>query len=199
MGRSNQIMPRKRAVMLQYSKDGLKQSKICKRLGLSRSTVSQLLQQFATTWSMDVKRRSGRPRITSRRDDTLIRRCSVVNPTYSATHIMVETNVRASSRTIRRRLLNEFGLASRRPAKKSLLTQKQRLKRLKFCLKYEHWSSEDWVKGLFSDETLICQFGAPAVRVRRPVGQRFNAKYTARTMKHSQKVMVWGVLFTFLA
>lgn len=197
MGRSKQITPRKRAVMLQYSKDGLKQSEICKRLNLSRSTVSQLLHQFATTGSMDVKRRSGRPRITSRRDDTLIRRWSVVNPTYSATQIMVDTNVRASSRTIRRRLLNEFGLASRSPAKKPLLTQKQRLKRLKFCQKYKNWSSEDWAKVLFSDETLICQFGAPAVRVRRPVGQRFNAKYTARTMKHSQKIMVWGCFSRF--
>ena len=57
MGRSKQITPRKRAVILQYCKDGLKQSEICKRLDLSRSTV---LQQFATTGSMDVKRRSGR-------------------------------------------------------------------------------------------------------------------------------------------
>lgn len=192
MGRNKQITPRKRAVVYQYYKDGLRQTEITKRLGIARSTVSQLIQHFKTVGSSEAKKSTGRPRITSKRDDISIGRCARINPTYSSIEICAETGVQASSRTIRRRLLKDFGLAARHPAKKPLLTEQQRLKRLKFCKKYEHWSPKDWEKVLFSDETIICQFGAPATMVRRPSGERFNPRYTVRTVKHSPKIMIWG-------
>ena len=192
MGLGKQITPRKRAIIHQYHKDGLKQVDICKKLGLPSSTVHQLIKQFRSSGSSEVKKRSGRPRITSKRDDIVIGRCARVNPTYSSLQIMSDTRVQASTRTIRRRLLNEFGLASRHPAKKPLLTNKQRLKRLQFCKRHRNWTADDWARVLFSDESSICQFGAPPTLVRRPKGERYKAKYTVRTVKHSPKVMVWG-------
>lgn len=192
MGRKKQITPRKRAIIQQYHKDGLRQREICKRLKLNKSTVCRLVQHFSRTGSSEAKKSTGRPRITSKRDDIAIGRSARVNPTYSSTQIMLDSGVHASTRTIRRRLLKEFGLAARRAAKKPLLTDQQRRKRLKFCKERQHWTVENWKKVLFTDETLICQFGSPATFVRRPKGERFNARYTIRTTKHSPKVMVWG-------
>lgn len=192
MGSNKQITPRKRAIVLQYHKDGLKQVEICRKLKMARSTVSQLIRQFNTTGSSSAGKSSGRPRVTSKRDDTCIGRCSRIHPTYSSSQIKVETGVTASCRTIRRRLFSEFHLPARRPAKKPLLNKQQRLKRVKFCRKYLHWTSADWAKVLFSDETTLSQFGTPTTLVRRPPDTRYLPRYTVSTMKHPPKIMVWG-------
>ena len=52
--------------------------------------------------------------------------------------------------------------------------------------------SDDWSRVLFSDETMMCQFERNIRFVRRPLNTRFSPKFTVPTMKHSQKVMVWG-------
>ena len=113
MGRNKEITPRKRAIIAQYYKDGLKQAEICRRLKMPRSTVSQLLGQFKKTGSSSAGKSSGRPRVTSLRDDPAIAR-SRINPTYCSLQIKMETGVKGSCKTIRRRLLSEFNLAARR-------------------------------------------------------------------------------------
>ena len=65
-------------------------------------------------------------------------------------------------------------------------------KRLQFCQKYKHWTEDDWCKVLYSDESSFCQFGSPVNLIRRPVGARFDARYTVPTVKHPPKVMVSG-------
>lgn len=192
MGRKKTVTPRKRAIIAQYNRDGLKPAEISRQLKMARSTVSQLIGQFADRASTEARKSSGRPRITSKRDDTSIGRCAKIHPSYSSMEIKVHTGTAASCRTIRRRLLKEFQLPARRPAKKPLLNDKQRKKRINFCKKYSNWTSTDWHKVLFSDETTICQFGSTVTLVRRPSGTRFLPKYTVATMKHPPKVMVWG-------
>lgn len=192
MGRNKQVTPRKRSMISQYVKDGLNSTEISAKLGIARRTVCDIVNRFKQTGSVDVRRRSGRPRITTRRDDLLIRRAAVKNPTLSSCLIKLETGLHASTRTVRRRLVDEFGLRARRPAKKPLINAKQRQKRLQFCNKYKHYTVADWNKVLFSDESTFCQFGSSVRSVRRPVGERYNQRYTLATVKHCPKVMVWG-------
>jgi hypothetical protein len=45
---------------------------------------------------------------------------------------------------------------------------------------------------MFSDESLIKQFYSFSSHVRRPIGQRYNRRYTLPRVKHSPLVMVWG-------
>ena len=192
MGKSKQVTPRKRAVITTYHKDGVSVRSIATKCGVPKSTVAEIVKRFDTTGDAGVLKRSGRPKVTSPREDNIIRRLVVKTPSISSTEIKLELASLASTRTISRRLSDNFGLRSRRPAKKPLLNDKQRRKRLQFCQKYKHWTETDWCKVLFSDESSFCQFGSPVNLIRRPVGTRFDARYTVPTVKHPPKVMVWG-------
>ena len=69
-----------------------------------------------------------------------------------------------------------------------------KLKRLNFAKKHINWSREQWSRVIFSDESCIQQFGSRKHSVWRPVGKRFDEKYTQQTMKHSPKIMIWGAM-----
>jgi transposase len=186
------ITPRKRAIIVQYVKDNVSQSEICKKLDLSKSCVSKIVKRFRETGSSEAGKSTGRPRVSTKREDNRIRRSAVANPTWSSSRIQAETGTEASCRTIRRRLSNEFKLRARRPANKPLLNKKQRAKRVAFCRKYLNWTAQQWNSVMFSDEATFCQFGSVTHFVRRPVGHRFDCRYTTPSMKHPQKIMVWG-------
>ena len=96
--------------------------------------------------------------------------------------------------TIGRRLVNEFGLKSHKPVEKPRLTEAMKAKRVIFANKSADWSEKQWVNVLFSDESTIQQFDIRKQQVRRPVGTRFEVRYTVATMKHPPSVMIWGAM-----
>ena len=132
MGKSKEITPRKRAIVIQYSKDGLKRRDICKKLSVSESAVSRTIKKFKTTGSSSPQKHSGRPSVCSKRDDSAIRRCGVKNAMYSSVQIQMETGVKASTCTIRRRLFSNW-FNQRRPSRTPLLTKEHRKKKVDFC------------------------------------------------------------------
>ena len=70
-------------------------------------------------------KRSGHPRISSSRDDLVIRKIVSQSPMGSAKKIpvgMAERGIKISEKTIRHRLSMDFGLKSYRPALKPRLT-----------------------------------------------------------------------------
>lgn len=95
--------------------------------------------------------------------------------------------------TVKRRL-RAAGLYGRRPARKPLISEKNRKARLGFARKYERFTVADWSKVVFSDESKFVLFGNPGSQyVRRPKGSRFDKKYQQPTVKHGGgSVMVWG-------
>ena len=98
-----------------------------------------------------------------------------------------------SARTIRRRL-QDSELKTRRPAKKPLLSRKNVRARLQFARKYGAWTVDQWKNVIFSDESKFNIINSDGKKfVRRPVGKRFDPKYTISTVKHGGgSVMVWG-------
>jgi len=71
-----------------------------------------------------------------------------------------------------------------------------KLKRLQFAKKYKDWTSQQWSRVLFSDETAIQQFASRKRTVMRPPGTRYNERFAQQTMKHPQSVMIWGAIAT---
>jgi len=123
----------------------------------------------------------------------------VKSPTCSAKKIRAElgeTGSRIIRRTISRRLTDEFGLKSRKPVRKPRLTPAMKLKRLQFAKKYKDWTSQQWSRVLFSDETTIQQFASRKRTVRRPPETWYNDTFTPQTMKHPPSVMIWGAIST---
>ena len=121
---------------------------------------------------------------------------SVENPTCSSTyiHASLPNDVQVSTRTIRRRLQIKYKLPSRSPAVKPRLSAKNIEDRLIFAKKYKDWTVDQWRSVMFSDESTVKQFYNYTPHVRRPVGERYNSRYTVPCVKHSPSVMIWGCL-----
>ena len=130
------------------------------------------------------------------RTDSVLRREVMTNPWITAAglkkkHPDLLTDV--SIRTIQHRLQKDLGLPARRAAKKPLLTEAMKKKRLQFCRTYQHWTSEDWHKVMFSDESTFRLVRQDSKVVRRPKGvSLFDPRYTVKTFKQPDSVMVWG-------
>ena len=98
-----------------------------------------------------------------------------------------------TTRTIRNRLHKDFKLRVGKLLKKPLIMQKTAHQRLEFCLQYKNWTSEDWQKAMFSDESTFLQFASYKSFVHKPLGSSpVNTRYLEPTVKYPPSVMVWG-------
>jgi hypothetical protein len=96
-------------------------------------------------------------------------------------------------RHIRKLLVEKLRLPSIVAAQKPLITKKMKAKRLAFAKKYQHWTEEDWIKVMYTNESTFRCLRASRKRVRRPVGSdQFDSWYTMKTVKHPASLMVWA-------
>ncbi len=71
--------------------------------------------------------------------------------------------------------------------------QKKWGKEAGFCQKHCNWTEEDWSKVMYSNESTFCCVRATRKRVRRRVGSdRFDSRYTMKTVKHPASLIVWA-------
>lgn len=195
MGRIRELSTEKRAQIVILHRQKMHTRRIAALLGIAQSSVVKSIKRFQELGSFQSRKRSGRPRVTNARMDSTIKRIVQRSPRASSSLVRARLpgndDSKPSTQTIRRRLFGS-GLKSYRPAKKPHLSKKNIMDRLAFCRKYSTWSAEQWEKVLFSDESTFTQFYSFCRHVRRPVGQRFNPRYTVATVKQAPKVMVWG-------
>jgi transposase len=182
--------------------NGVKQSVIATKYCLNKSVVSRLIKRFRERGHLQSIKKSGRPKKTTPRLDRAILNISKNDPFLSSRRIGAQIEetmgVIVTSRTIRNRLI-EAQLFGRRPAKKPLLSNKNRKARLAFAREHLNWTMNDWKKVIFSDESKFNLFNSDGMKyVRRPIGKRLNPKYTKPTVKHGGgSVMVWGCFSGF--
>ncbi|KAF2897574.1 hypothetical protein ILUMI_08600 [Ignelater luminosus] len=119
----------------------MKQIDIVKQLQMIRGTISKIIKKNTECCSCTTRPRSGRPKKITPIVERYIKRLSAVNSRASATHIckeIVEQNLsNISVRTVQRRL-NDAGLFGRHPARKPLISEENRKKRLDFAKKHLH-------------------------------------------------------------
>ena len=184
MGKNKDISDYIKSQINAFSDEGYSQISIAKHLGISRCAV-----QNALKFNGNKRKNCKGVRSTNSRDDRFIKRCVTDNPSISSSrisHIMKERNVNVSSRTVRRRLQKDLGM----PAKKPMLTEKQRLMRLKFCRKYKDCTAEWWERVLFTDESMFQQVRNVGTNyVRRPSGSKIQFKIYHQDSKISSMSM----------
>ena len=184
------------AVVKALSRD-LSQAQVSIQFDVPQQYVSRWNQAYKHRGTLKSKARPGRPRKTGTRVDSLIKRKAVANPPLTA--IAINDDLRANYgveldvTTVRRRL-RDVGLTARRPSRKPLVSAKNRQARVVFAKKYLNWTTEDWARVLWSDESKFNLFSSDGIQyVRRPVNQRDNIRYQVPTVKHGGgNVMVWG-------
>ena len=79
--------------------------------------------------------------------------------------------------------------------KKTLLNGKMMKKNLNFAKNYKHWTSQQWRKVMFLDESTFRLVRGQSKVVKRPLNvRRHDPRYTVKTVKHPDSVMVWGAI-----
>ena len=155
---------------------GRRPSVVAATFGCHVSTIRRHAAQHHLTGTTDDQPRSGRPRVTTPRQDRQIRLRHLRNRFLPATVTARETpgihNPRVCDETIRRRL-RERGLNARRPYEGTRLTVRHRQQRLQWCLQRRHWLQRQWQRVLFTDESRFCVDRADGrVRIWRRRGER---------------------------
>ncbi len=163
------------------------------------STIHRLQQRYINTNSTADSDRSGRPRVTTPRQDRFINRQHLHDRFRTASMTARETigtgQRPISDDTVRRRLAAN-NLRCRRPARGPVLTTRHRQARLQWATQHRHWRHQQWRSIVFSDESRYCVSNSDGrVRVWRRRGERYrDACVMERDPWGGQSIMVWGAI-----
>ena len=178
---------------LAFEEAGLSNREICNKLGLGIRALQHFFKKQGP--GVILTPRAPRPDKGTRKlltpgDLRVLKQVSVKNPKWSANDIRRENPTMFGDlqpRYLQKMLKDELGMPSRQAAKKPNLTALQADRRLQFCKRYLHWTTEHWNCVLYTNESQFQTIRNSGCRVRRPLGlRRHNPKYTVE--------MVLGVL-----
>ena len=172
----------------------LSHAEISRELAIPRQTIVDFIGRSKSRESIDNLPRSGRPRKTSEATDRWL-----IREAESESHLPFKElkNITNIDVTTHRRL-QEAGIRKWRAVKRALLTQKHADKRLKWAKAHHHWTVEDWMHVLWSDECAVqkdCQQSTMWVFRRQNMREKYdphNVQPKARDGALSQ--MIWLAL-----
>ena len=178
---------------------GQRQQQVANHFGVNVSTIERLVRRLRETGHLADRPRSGRPRVTSRRQDRTIRLAHLRNHHLTATETALNTvgthNRQISPKTVGSRL-REIGLRARRPYVGLPLTQARRLRRMAWLTAHAPrlFPMRQWRRVLFTDESRFTLYRADGRRrAYRRRGERFaDACVVERDRFGGSSVMVWG-------
>ena len=186
-----------RAIFLR-KKGKLSNRQIAACCKVSPSTVTNLWEKYNETGSMNERndRRTRAPRKTTLRQDRALVRASErdrfkTDPQHRRD--LITEGTRQSVSTIKRRQ-NEGNLDGRVARKKPLISEVNAQARLKYALSKRHWTPDQWLKVMWSDESPFSLFPkCDKMYVRRRPGEEFQRQCLKPTVKHGEEsIMVWG-------
>jgi hypothetical protein len=154
---------------------------IGRQMGYHYTVVSRLVRKHIQTNNVKDLSRSGRPRLTSDRDERVLQR--LVRRMPFATSLVLKqhwvSNRRVSTKTVRNHL-KSAGLKSRRVIKRPLLVTRHRRTRLAWCLARRGLNLKTWRKIHWSDES---RFLLHVTDGRMRVCRHKNTAYTPRNIQ----------------
>lgn len=161
-------------------------NKIASHIRCSKSTAIYWVKRYHKDRDLSNQERSGRARITTAKQDERI--IKMAETEHDITSIQIKEKlkrkgVEISESTIKRRL-RENGGSYTNEISKPWLTEDHRAKRLQWAKKHQKF---DWNQVVFTDESTFQLFSS-----KKKVWQFVRRKKIFRSVKHSQKVHVWG-------
>ena len=131
---------------------GRSQRDVAQQFGVHESTISRLVQRLRATGRLTDRPRSGRPRVTTQRQDLVHLRNRLRTATETAREVIGTHGRRVCPRTVRNRL-REFDLRPRRPYMGPNLTPSQRRMQWLRARAPNRFQLADWRRVMFSDES----------------------------------------------
>jgi transposase len=188
--------PTKKARIVHDKAAGMTSTELAKRYHLDRSTISRIYRRYHKSEDYyNIKYKTGRPP----KFTTLDARQAVRMLANTNAHDVVDLQKKyfpdIHPDTIRKRL-GAYGLKAYVRRKKPLLTKAHISKRLEWAKAHAHWTVEDWMTVIWSDESKFNLVGSDGRSWcwRRP-GEEFDSRFTKKVVKHGGgNVMVWGCL-----
>lgn len=190
-------LERQRAVTLLLQ--GMSQAQVSRTLNTNQSTISRLWKRLEETGTVADRSRTGRPRVTTARQDRTIRLAHLRDRFQTAVQTALNTrgthNNRIHPDTVRSRL-REVGIRAYRPYVGPPLTPRRRQVRLNWLQNHRpvYFPRRQWSTILFSDESRFSLFRADGrTRVYRRRRERYaDACIIQRDRFGGGSVMVWG-------
>ncbi len=191
-----------RAIALGELQAGRSQRQVARSFGISQSTVSALVDRFQATGHVKDRPRSGRPRATSAATDGYIRRSALRQRDISTLEIQNaiarQGNRPVTAQLVRNRLRSS-GIRSRKPARKPMLTDLHKQRRLQWARRHLRRTRRQWGSTLFTDES---RFGLHKADGRRRVWRRRGERFAPCCIQRVQAfygggIMVWGGISRF--
>lgn len=161
-------------------------------LGIDPRTAENWIIRFNETGDIEPRRRSGRPRITTRDQDVDLVGYIKLNPFKSATDARNDSGLEISVETVRRRL-KENGLNAHIAARAEFLTNLHKNNRTLFA---EQWlNNGGWENPIFTDEVTFLTGSPHLATVWREVGTRYNEE-NLQIVKNSGRasIAVWACI-----
>ena len=175
---------------------------ICEQSGRGKAINMRLLAAAKDLSNNAVSKHKfggGRKKKTSSLTDTIIERELQKNPRLTALalqNLYPGLLQPVKIRTVQHCLQKHLDLTSRKPAKKSLITERMKTKRLAFANKYSNGPLNSGGMWYFSMRAISKSFKMGSITVRRPrSSDHFDPRLTVSTVKHWQLVMVWVCFF----
>lgn len=179
--------------ILEKLDSGVPSRQIAKEFSTSKNTVLRIKRKFEATGSVDRTPGSGRPKITTDRDNRMIVRAIKINHDITAEEIKEVVGIQnPSERTIRRRIAEVSEFKSYWKTKKPFISERNRAIRVEWAKERVNWPLERWRKWVFSDESPYVLRFASRSRVWRTQNDRYARWATKATVKHDKKINVWG-------
>ena len=107
---------------------------------------------------------------------------------------MLFKGVVVSKTTIKLCFADEFKLKAYKSAKIPKLTLSNKNKTYAFAKAHLDWPTENWRKVLFSHKLTEQKITGRKQPLKRPVGARYEERYTIQTLKHPPSIMVCGAM-----
>ena len=120
--------------------EGYSLQEIASKLKCNRSTVCITLAKQRVCGTVDDRKRSGRPRISTPRDDLALQRICLHHRRFTSSHLKREWE-QSNGVTI-----DDVGLFGRVARKKPLLTDRHRQLRLQWAKEQKNWGMDQWYK-----------------------------------------------------
>lgn len=192
----NELSASTRDNIISLLQGGMSTRHVAKRVAVSHMTVSRMRKQCIADNSMPTR---GRPRSLSSRNKKWLVRQVTSGKADTAAQLRKElanvADVHISVSTVRR-ALKESGMKAVVKKKRPKLQPRHVRDRYNFALRHQHWTSEDWKRVVFSDETKINRLASDGRQwVWKNPGGQLTEQHVSGTVKFGGgSLMMWGCM-----
>lgn len=185
----------RKELVIQYHIKGFSNAFIAKQLNHSRTTISNLVNNWKKGRLIAPKKRREKKRKLTAQQAYNVLNYFVKNPfnTYDQCIKCLKLPVKIDTVGT---VLKKNGIGSYVACHKQFLSIQNQIKRLKFALKYQDWTGEDWLKVSFLDEKTVQTYSNGRVLVKRKLKERYSPDkiITSEQQNSKNKVNLVGMV-----